>query len=258
MGIDARIYAKARRQFTDAEVLRLSYEIGLTFGADKFRRIEGSKNKETGEVYWLPHHNISRETKIEQDGPDVDPLPGETFLEVHVWASYYGPGYERGDLPFLISIAEWLDRKIPGCTVLYGGDSSGVCAEPFGPEQRAALMDHFASDQGRSYFTHANPFMDDLPPPLPDCELCKVPMPQFGYGPGKLCGSFYCGGCDARKKTSDGVAYARMKLRDAWEAHQCGPVVPCGEAFERAHEAQTAILEAIEALAAELHGGGHG
>lgn len=54
------------------------------------------------------------------------------------------------------------------------------------------------------------------------------------------------------------IAYARMKLRDAWEAHQCGPVVPCGEAFERAHEAQTAILDAIEVLAAELHGGGHG
>lgn len=215
MGIDARIFVKAKRQFTDDEVRRLSYEVGLAFGADKFMRSEGNKNKETGEVYWLPHHNISRNDKIEQDGPDEIPREGEQILEVHVFTRYYGVGYERGDLPFLISIAEWLDRKVPGGTVLYGGDSSGVCAEPFGPEQREALWDHFASDKGRAYFTHTNPFMQGLPP-LPACDLCKVPMPQFGYGPGKLCGSFYCGGCDTRKRTADGG-----KTYETYELPRC-------------------------------------
>lgn len=217
MGIDARIYVSTKRQFTDAEIRRLSYDAGLTFGADKFLRSEGSKgiNPETGKPYWGPHHNIGREEKIEQDGPDWIPPPGTTLLEVHVWTRYYGPGYERGDLPFLVMLAEWLDRKIPGCTVLYGGDSSGVCAEPFGPEQRAAMLDHFASDKGRAYFTHANPFISDLPP-LPTCDLCAVPMPQFGYGPGKLCGTFYCGGCGLRKRTSDG-----SKTFEVYEVARC-------------------------------------
>lgn len=53
------------------------------------------------------------------------------------------------------------------------------------------------------------------------------------------------------------IGLARMKLRDAWIAHQEGPVSPFGEEFERSHEAQTAILDAIEALASELHGGSH-
>lgn len=53
----------------------------------------------------------------------------------------------------------------------------------------------------------------------------------------------------------DAIDLAQMKLRDAWEAHQCGPVSPCGEAFERQHEALIAILDAVQELAAELHGG---
>jgi hypothetical protein len=203
MGIDARIYVRTTRQFTDAEIKRLSYEAGLAFGSDKFMRSEGSKNKETGEVYWKPYHNIERIDRIEQDGPDVEPAPGETFLEAHVYTRYYGPGYERGDLPFLLALAEWLERKIPGGSVLYGGDSSGVCAEPFGAAERKAMLDHLASPEGRAYFTNDNPFMTDTPR-RPTCDLCDVPMSQFSYGPGKKAGTFACHGCGKKLRTEDG------------------------------------------------------
>lgn len=203
MGIDARIYVRTERKFTDEEIVRLSYDVALAFGHGKFLRSDGAKDRETGEVFWGPHHNIERIAKIEQDGPDVEPKVGETFLEVHVFTRYYGPGYERGDLPFLIALAEWLDRRIPGCTVLYGGDSSGVCAGVFGPKQRAALLDHFASDHGRDYYGYFDKNMDGAKG-RPMCTRCHVPMTQYSWGPGPLNGKFNCHGCGAKLKSADG------------------------------------------------------
>lgn len=205
MGIDARVYVSTRKKLTDNDVLRLAYEAGLSFGSDKFFRSDGwSYTEESGKKVEVPgHHNISRVDKIEQDGPDVLPKKGETLLEVHVFTRYYGPDYERGDLPFLVVLAEWLERKIPGCTVLYGGDSSGVCAAPFGAVQRKALLDHFAGESGRGYFTQRSQF-DPPDMPEPTCPLCKVVMTRYSWGPGPKCGKWLCNGCGHREKTSDG------------------------------------------------------
>ncbi len=186
MGIDARMYVRVQRKVSDKEILRLSYEVGEAFGADRFFRYGGE-------------HNISKLSKIEQDGPDVNPGPGETILEVHVWTRYYGIGYERGDLPFLLVLAEWLERKLPDGAVWYGGDSSGVCAAPFGKAARKKLLDHFASASGRDYYKS---FSGDLVGA--ECPLCKVAMQQFGYGPGPRAGSFVCHGCGYKVSTVDG------------------------------------------------------
>lgn len=207
MGIDARIFVRTMKQITDDEIKRLSFEIGCAFGAQRFFR-------------WRNHHNISRIKRIEQDGPPEDPDPGETMLEVHVSTRYYGPGYERGDLPFLVMVAEWLERRIPECEVWYGGDSSGVCAAPFGPEERSEMLDHFASPHGRDYFSSGNPLFSGAiagSTDHPICKLCNEPMPQYGYGGmGSKRGMWSCGGCGSRVKRTETGELVEMEANEKW------------------------------------------
>lgn len=208
MGVDARVYVRTKKKFTDEEILHLAYEIGLAFGADRFFRFEA-------DTFGPGHHNISRVAPGEE--PDLKPAlaKGETLLEVHVWTRYYGPGYERGDLPFLIAVGEWLERKIPSGLVLYGGDS-GDGVDPFDTAARAKLLDHFAGEDGRAYFTAGNPYMGKTKKPT--CALCRVPMAQYGWGGGRgnLAGAFNCGGCGAQMSTKDGVTFTPIKKGEAW------------------------------------------
>ena len=72
------------------------------------------------------------------------------LLDVNIRGSYYGVGYERGDLPLFVGIAEWLEQKLPGCRVLYGEDCSGE-GYPFDEPLRAALME-YRRNVGYVYF----------------------------------------------------------------------------------------------------------
>ena len=72
------------------------------------------------------------------------------LLNVNIATEYYGVGYERGHLPLLVSIAEWLEQRLPGCRVLYGEDSSGE-GYPFDEPMRTALME-YRSSIGDLYF----------------------------------------------------------------------------------------------------------
>lgn len=44
------------------------------------------------------------------------------WLEVNLYNSYYGVGYERGDISLYVRCAEWLEKHIPNCKVYYGHD----------------------------------------------------------------------------------------------------------------------------------------
>jgi len=178
MGVDAMVFVRTERVFTDAEIRRLAYEAGRAFGSDKFFRYDD-------------RHNISR---VKDDREE------DAALSVNVATRYYGPGYERGDLPFLVILAEWLERKIPGCVVLYGGDSDDTL-EPFDAKARSGLLDHFAGPESRAYFNYG---WGAGTPKSPTCPLCAESMPQYGCGPGRAAGSFCCGGCGNRLRTIDG------------------------------------------------------
>lgn len=87
-----------------------------------------------------------------QDGPEIVAGEDEQFVQVHMQSRYYGPDYERGDWPFIKSVAAWLERRFPGCEVWYGGDSSGICAEHLTAERLAeidALWSQFGNERYR-------------------------------------------------------------------------------------------------------------
>lgn len=202
MGVDAEMFVRTKSKLTDREVKRLGYEIAEAFGASKF--FIAPKTAELSKEY----RALSRVKVWEQDGPDIKPDPGETFLRVSLWTRYYGPGYERGDLPLIVAVAAWLELRVPGGRVWYGGDSSGVCAEPFGPVERTKMFAHFAKVGHRPYAGDALTGENQWSflgggVPAPKCEFCEVPMICNGGGGGGAVAFYHCPGCGKRIETRD-------------------------------------------------------
>lgn len=212
MGIDARILIRRVPHATVTEdwLTETSWALCASIGADKFFTSDGTES-----------HDRERRRAIErtgheyhQDGDSICAAPGECLLEVNVWSRYYGPGYERGDLLTLCGIAEWLEANIPGCEVWYGGDSSGVLAEPWPDAKRRELRNHLYSDMGRNYFRSWCK-RDEYGLPKA-CSLCPGGVYRGErYGAGQLYASLTCAGCGRKDETRDGGrTWARPKERD--------------------------------------------
>lgn len=134
-----------------------------------------------------------------QDGDPMFAEPGETLLKVSLWTRYYGPGYERGDILTICAIAEWIERSMQPCEVWYGGDSSGVLAEPFGEKRRQELRAHLYGKNGRDYW-------GTFPTPKP-CGLCVPGENRFNrHGWGGNYVAVSCGGCGKSFESRDGGA----------------------------------------------------
>ena len=198
MGVDAKMFVDAAKVRTDAEIRRLSFEMGEAFPGKFYGSREEDRHfLEPVDEYW-------------QDGPTLKPKDGCQFIEVHLVTRYYGPDYERGDLPAILAVAEWLQARIPDGTVWYGGDSSGVCAKPLERHIKNRLWEHFVEHGHHPYNSHfdndgVRPVTDPHNPgqPRPVCEFCGgVPMLRNGYG--KDYAAFYCEGCRDRVERRDG------------------------------------------------------
>lgn len=182
MGIDAQMFVRTKNKVTDDEILNWAVQARIRFG----------------ELLWVwrdrryynkSRHCITRCDEYTQDGPSLKPRVGETFLEVHLSTRYWGPGYERGDLTGILALARWLEETIPSAVIHYGGDSSGVLAEPFDKAAREELWAHFR-DNGNSYFTER---LDQDGKGI-WCDFCKRVPGTFCWGPGDQRGHF-CHGC---------------------------------------------------------------
>jgi hypothetical protein len=186
MGVDARMFVRTPTKGLP-DLQRVAWEMCASFGAGHF---------------WIARESGRRALAVleryEQDGPDIFPAPEETFVNVSLRSRYWGPGYERGDLPLILTLAEWLERKFQKGAVWYGGDSSGVCAAPLDSVARAALLDHAAS--GSHGFLYRLGFSLQRGPGAKgqSCEFCgNVPMAEMRWGQGLV--GFICIGCDLHR-----------------------------------------------------------
>jgi len=189
MGIDAEMFVRVKGKVTEAQLIAAEHTL--------FERI-GSHALEM----WT-EHLLKEVDKWEQDGPEINPRKGETFVKVNLWTRYYGPGYERGNFRLIHDVAEVLETIFRDGVVWYGGDSSGVCAEKFDAPARAALRDHWLKFGHEPYSRGKNPFMakgetDDGP----DCRRCKVPTHRYGWGGNYA--AFFCE-CGERVEVRNGV-----------------------------------------------------
>lgn len=164
MGVDAEMRIQTPDLLSDREILKLSFDIAEAFGRDSFW-IDREKKRSA----------ISR--WVSEDEYDVAPSEGP-FIMPNLWSRYYGiDGYERGDLPFLLAVAEWFEHRIPGCKVFYGGDT-GDGYEPWDKARRAEFFAHFAEVGHKPYSGY---FQRRDPVVL--CDWCEEPMRIHTWGP---------------------------------------------------------------------------
>jgi hypothetical protein len=176
MGIDAQMLVKTRATVTPEQVRRWSWEMVGEFGHDNF---------------WMFGEGdlaLRLTDEFTQDGEPITPEPGETLIECHLDGRYYGPEYERGDAPLLISIAGWLEANIPGASVWYGGDSSGVLATLFDERAREVLLRHFVRVGHLPYQGYFGRGENG-----PMCPRCHENMLHSGGGGGET--FWFCYGC---------------------------------------------------------------
>ena len=111
-------------------------------GADLIRQFDLDDDfYRGGPLVYLPREDYDRAHIVGEPG---------YLLNLNIRGPYYNVGYERGDLTLFVSIAEWLEQKMPGCRVLYGEDSSGE-GYPFDEPMRTALM-KYRRNIGDLYF----------------------------------------------------------------------------------------------------------
>lgn len=191
MGVDVNMLATTTASLSEQDVRNLSYRLCEAFGY---------------ETFWLDVKAGQFALSIVK--PDDYPcewLPLEarttcqagTILIVNQGWRYYGPGYERGPLPTILAVAEWLTRN--GLQVWYGSDSHSSVSL-LDAVAKEELWNHFAKNGGEPYrsgFGGRDPKLD--------CPYCINPMRVTTWGPYEQ-RSYVCPGCGyACTRSPEGV-----------------------------------------------------
>jgi len=195
MGIDACMLIKVPRVVDKAEALQIAVNAYERFGDALFVIKDGEGKR----------HCVTVQEEYSQDGDTIYPEPGQTLLEVHLWGRYYGEGYERGPLHTYIVLAEYFEQAIEGATVYYGGDSSGICADPFDKAARDKIFSYFVKFGHRPY----QEFFDhDADGHI--CDLCNTKVIRNGWGGNYK--AWFCPGCGREWEERDGIMKERKPI----------------------------------------------
>jgi hypothetical protein len=82
---------------------------------------------------------------VPEDDRSYMPVKDESsmWLDVNLWKSYYGPGYERGNPELFVKVAEWLEQRLPGSEIYYGHDVGDENVSLFDRSARMKLLEHY-------------------------------------------------------------------------------------------------------------------
>ena len=214
MGIDARMLVKIRgteNWLSSDQVSRLAYDAAEAFGHENFliiddprwprRAIEIVKSLASEDIDDSYAELAGKVVMFQDGGPPIVAEADEQFLRLSLYGSYYGQGYERGDLPFTIMLARWLEFRLPKGDIHYGGDCGGTRIEPFDEAVRTELFTHFVNVGHKPYFGVFSSALGGRN--LMICDFCGgMPMNNIG-GSGNR--SFhFCPGCGKRALTDRG------------------------------------------------------
>lgn len=188
MAVDAVMFVRTSAEVSDNSLKVAAWDMCAYLGAGSFR----------------DEHPLYKIDRWFQGGSAITPRPTETFIRVGLLRRYYGPGYERGDLRFLIALAEWLEQRFEPCEVWYGGDSSGFWAHHFDRPARDALKLHFYKVGHDPYQSSPGKLVGDGIGRPPQCARCVPERSPHRSGFGKDYAVFDCGGCGRVFITRDG------------------------------------------------------
>lgn len=203
MGIDARMLVRTHRKVSAEEVKQIAVRAQIAIGTDT---LDVSR---PGRWYKNGRHSLTLvEGAWEQDGPDIEPENGETFVEVHLTTRFYGPGYERGNLVGILAVARYMRAAFAPCEVWYGGDSSGVLARHLDDKYEAELWAHFMSTEARRYFASFGG-LGKRDAHSVHCDFCGINANENMWSGGDTghycpsCGQHWCRYADGRVVESD-------------------------------------------------------
>lgn len=204
MGVNAQMLVKTKQPMTPETVRKLSGDLVEAFFKDAFSIWEADNR-----------HALEIVNEFLQDGDDITPVPGEQLIEVYLSSRYYGEGYERGNFPIIKAVAEWLEFRIPGASIWYGGGSSGICAVPFDAAARQKLWKYFCANGHTPYTSYFGSFRDSQE--VIRCAFCgNRPMIDVGGGGGD---TFYrCTGCGKKAIVGGGKTQILDRNEDFFTA----------------------------------------
>ena len=180
MGVDARIFFKVPQKLSEEELKKIDFDLAETVGSHHF---------------WGRFNNYICITWEEE----------EQLYQVHVSGRYYGPGYERGEPFAYLAVGDFLERRLPGVEVFYGGDSGGVEGlQPFNKAERQKLYEYFL-DHGYAPYER---FFGEGPK---GCGCCTKPLINCGGGGGEA--FLRCGACGS-KFIADRGAEVKLRVKD--------------------------------------------
>lgn len=154
-------------------------------------------DKEEGEhcLYFVTPFAISQIEGMEQyDYSCVAPSSMESskLLSLDFNTRYYNEGYERGDFYFIMTVAMWLEERIPGCEILYGGDN-GEPLVLFNKKKREEIFKYFAKYGHKPFFKITNEKKEGVP----YCDFCNLSMNCYAFFDTDKSG-WECAGCGYR------------------------------------------------------------
>lgn len=173
MGDDACLSIRVKKPLLPDEIRKLSWRLAGAFYREPF--------------FFFDENDLCLEENKEDS----------TIIEVRLSSRWYGPEYERGDLPTILMVAEWLEYNVSGCMVLYGNDSDDR-TEVFDAAKRQVYKEHFFQHGHFPYVSYRGPWKDGKHQPI--CPRCREKMNDVGGGGGETFWSCY--GCPNKMITS--------------------------------------------------------
>jgi hypothetical protein len=173
MGVDASLYLKTSRKYSEEELKDLNF---------RFKEASGFGDND----FPITKQDYQRD--------------GEDYYEVYSFSRYYGEGYERGHWPEIYMAIKWLQNNFEGATIYYGGDTYDHAEDfetpEFTEEREKELLEHWYKNGGIPYRMHS------LKEVSVNCSVHEKPMSQAMWGGGKI--GLVCLACGRKKITEDG------------------------------------------------------
>lgn len=174
MGLDATLRIVPDQERTEDEVKKLAIRMASVLGPENF---------------WIKPGTGQFALSLEEGGA----------IEVNWLERYYGIGYERGRLPLILLVAEWLLRNVGG-KLYYGPDGE---VEEFTKEKRQSLLDWYM-ENGRLPYVRSDAgglLRRGLKPER--CKWCNIEMIVLRqkFGTGEV--SWVCPACDGKTETGN-------------------------------------------------------